>query len=156
MQKLLRRSAQAEKQAIRRNTKRSKLCKNAAQRQDFKKRMVAVRNANSAVEDAKRRRREDWELGPLAPQRDTPIKNDDGAYWGSMTLSRALSDFPKKQVDLACKWAGGSKYLCVKPGDRVAIMQGPDKGKIGTVRSIELDEGSCVLDGEHLRVSFKA
>lgn len=153
MQKLLKRTAQAEKQAARRIKKRNDLVKNSAQRQDFKKRMAAVRQANRSLAGARQRRREDWELGPLAPLRDTPLQDDNGAYWGTMALNRTMSELPDKQIQLACKWAGGKKYLCLKGGDRVAIMQGPDKGKIGTVRSISMEEGCVVLEGDHLQVS---
>lgn len=154
MQKLLRRTAQAEKQAARRKAKRNDSLKRATQNLDFRKRMGAVRDANLSLNAARLRRREDWELGPLAPQRDTPIRGQDGSYWGSLSLTRTMTELPDKQVALACKWAGGKKYLCIKPGDRVAIMQGPDKGKIGTVRSIEEKEGAAILEGDHLQVSW--
>lgn len=152
MQKLLRRTAQAEKQAARRKAKRNEPVKRASQNQDFKKRMMAVKNANQALNDARVRRREDWTMGPLAPQRDTPIRDAGGAYWGSMSLVRAMGSIPQKQRDLACKWAGGSRHLCLKVGDKVAIMQGPDKGKIGLVRTIVENEGSVILEGDHLQV----
>lgn len=152
MQKLLRRTAQAEKQAARRKAKRNDTLKRAAQNQEFRKRMGGVRDANLALNAARARRREDWEMGPLAPQRDTPIRSKDGSYWGSLSLGRSLGELSDKQLELACKWAGGKKYLCVKPGDKVAIMQGPDKGKIGTVKSIEEQDGSATLEGDHLQV----
>ncbi|KAF3765859.1 hypothetical protein M406DRAFT_257845 [Cryphonectria parasitica EP155] len=154
MQKLLKRTAQAEKQAARRIKKRNDLVNRAAQRQDFRKRMSAVRDANASLTEARQRRRDDWELGPLAPQRDTPVKGKTGAYWGSLSLTRTMSDLPDKQIELACKWAGGRKYLCIKAGDRVAIMQGPDKGKIGTIRTIVENEGTVMLDGEQLQQNY--
>lgn len=152
MQKLLRRTAQAEKQAARRRTKRSDALQRANQNLDFKKRMSAVRDANISLNEARRRRREDWELGPLAPQRDTPIEGRSGGYWGSLSLNRSMTNLPDKQIELACKWAGGRRYLCLKTGDRVAIMQGPDKGKIGSVRTIVESEASVILEGDHLQV----
>lgn len=153
MQKLIRRTAQAERQATRRITKKSDSFKHAEQQERFKKRMSAVRETNVALKLARQRRREDWEMGSLAPMRDTPIKGPDGAYWGSLPLSRALGQLPQKQIDLACKWAGGSKYLCLKPGDKLAIMEGPDKGQIGTLRSISLEEGAVILEAEELEVN---
>lgn len=153
VQKLLRRAAQAERQVARRKAKRNDAMKRATVNLDFRKRMGAVRDANKALSAARLRRREDWELGPLAPQRDTPIRNSDGSYWGSLSLTRTMGDLPHKQLSLACKWAGGQRYLCLKAGDRVAIMQGPDKGKIGTVRSIAQSDGCVVLDGDNLQVS---
>lgn len=152
MQKLLKRTAQAEKQAARRRNLRKQNMQSADQRMDFQKRMSAVREANAALRDARHRRREDWELGALAPQRDVPIKRDNGAYWGSLSLERTMSALPEKQLEQACKWAGGRELLCLKPGDRAAIMEGPDKGKIGTVRSVDEDDGTVLLEGEHLQV----
>lgn len=154
MQKLLKRTAQAEKQAARRIKKRNDLVKNNTQRKEFRNRMVAVRDVNQSLADARRRRREDWEMGAIRPQRDTPIKGTNSdAFWGSLSLQRQLGTLPEKQIELACKWAGGKKYLCLKAGDRVTVIQGPDKGKIGTIRSIQEEEASVSLEGEHLMVS---
>ncbi|CAN8103766.1 unnamed protein product [Discula destructiva] len=150
MQKLLKRTVQAEKQVARRKAKRNDIKARAEAQREFRKRMTSVTDANQALLAARRRRREDWELGPLAPRRDTPIKDVNGAYWGSMSLNRSTTELGERQRELACKWAGGFKYLCLKAGDRVAIMQGPDKGKIGTVRSILEDESMVVMDGDHL------
>ncbi|KAK7748037.1 hypothetical protein SLS53_001289 [Cytospora paraplurivora] len=155
MQKLLRRTAQAERQVIRRSTKKGKMAKNAEQRDDFNRRMSATKGSHKALKDAARRRREDWEMGPLAPQRDTPLRDSTDAYFGTLSLRRNLGDsFPEKQLDLACRWAGGRKTFCVKAGDRVAIMEGPDKGKIGTVKFLNEEQGTVALEGEHLQHNF--
>jgi large subunit ribosomal protein L24 len=155
MQKLLRRTAQAERQVLRRASKKGKMAQRAEQREDFKRRMAATQDSHRAVKEAARRRREDWEMGPLAPQRDTPLKDSTDAYFGTMGLRRNMGEnFPEKQRELACRWAGGRKTFCVKAGDRVAIMEGPDKGKIGTVKFISDEQGSVALEGEHLQVSL--
>lgn len=156
MQKLLKRTAQAEKQVARRKALRKNINKRAEEQQDFKKRMTAVTDANRALIAARRNRREDYELGPLAPRRDTPVRDANHAFWGSINLGRSMTELGWKQRNLACKWAGGVQHLCVKVGDRVAIMQGPDKGKIGTVRSIVETQGIFVLDGDHLQVRLKS
>lgn len=155
MQKLMRRTAQAERQVIRRSKKQGKMRKMALQRQDFKQRMAGTQEAHASLKDATRRRREDWEMGSLAPRRDTPLPDSSGAYWGSVSLSRNLADrIPEKQRDLACRWAGGRKTLCIKQGDRVAIMEGPDKGKISTIKYVQEEGAFVALEGEHLMVSF--
>lgn len=116
--------------------------------------MMAVREANESLADARRRRQEDWEMGAIRPQRDTSVKHTKSdAFWGSLSLQRQLGSLPEKQIELACKWAGGKKYLCLKAGDRVTITQGSDKGKIGTIRSIQEEEASVTLEGDHLMVS---
>ncbi|KUI57694.1 54S ribosomal protein L40, mitochondrial [Cytospora mali] len=131
------------------------MAQRAKQREDFKRRMSATQHSHRALKEAARRRREDWEMGPLAPQRDTPLKDSTDAYYGTIGLRRNMGeDFPEKQRELACRWAGGRKTFCVKPGDRVAIMEGPDKGKIGIVKFISEEQGNVSLEGEHLQHNF--
>ncbi|KAG8164259.1 hypothetical protein KVR01_006177 [Diaporthe batatas] len=155
MQKLMRRTAQAERQAIRRAKKGSKMLKMARQREDFKQRMGGTQETHASLRDAVRRRREDWEMGPLAPQRDTPLRDETGAYWGSISLRRNLADtLPEKQRDLACRWAGGRKTLCIKAGDRVAVMEGPDAGKISTIQYVQEEGGFVALEGDNLKQNF--
>lgn len=152
MQKLLKRTKQAERQVARRKDKRTAMRERLEAQSDFKARMSSLKDINRSVAAARLRRREDWELGPLAPRRDTPLKDENGAYWGSASLQQNMSEFGERQRELACKWAGGTRYLCLKAGDRVAIMQGADKGKIGVVRSIMEEEAMVVVDGDHLQV----
>ncbi|KAI3394286.1 hypothetical protein diail_2933 [Diaporthe ilicicola] len=155
MQKLLRRTAQAERQAIRRSKKQGRSIKLAGQRQEFNRRMTGVQDTHRSLKDAARRRREDWEMGSLAPQRDTPLRNSNGAYWGTVSMSRHLAEnIPEKQRDLACRWAGGRKTLCIKQGDRVAIMEGPDKGKISLVKWVGENGAFVALEAENLMQNF--
>lgn len=129
--------------------------KMARQREEFRQRMSGTQETHASLKDAVRRRREDWEMGPLAPQRDTPLRDETGAYWGSISLRRNLADnLPEKQRDLACRWAGGRKTLCIKAGDRVAIMDGPDKGKISTIQYVQEEGGFVALEGDNLKVSL--
>lgn len=156
MLKLLKRTLQVEQLAVRRKAKRAEIKARARLQDEFKNRMQSVVITNKSLVNARRRRREDWELGPLAPRRDTPIKDANGAYWGTSSLGEAMGSFGSRQRDLACRWAGGAKYLCLKAGDRAAIMQGPDKGKIGTIRTVNLDEAQVTLEAENLQVSSPA
>lgn len=152
MQKLLKRTAQAEKQVARRNAKRKKLADRAELRGEFRKRMQSFAIVNRMRVDARKKQREDWILGPLAPQRDTPVKNEFGTYFGAIPESVVMGTMGDKQLNLACKWAGGKDFLSIKAGDRVAIMEGPDKGQIAPIKSIEEDTGHVVLDGELMQV----
>lgn len=153
MEKLLKRTAQAERQAARRLARRSKIAERADLRSNFARRMQAYAAVNKSRRDARKMQREDWQLGPLAPQRDTPIKNPQGAYFGSASEEVAMHRFGDKQIDLACKWAGGTKFLCLKVGDRVAITEGPNKGKIAPIKTIEMDKGVVTLDDDLMQVS---
>lgn len=152
MQKLLKRTTTAERQVARRLTKRKQLVERAEERVEFRKRMQAYAIVNKMRIAARKNQREDWALGPLAPRRDTHIKNDLGAYWGSTPEQLIMSEYGERQIELACEWAGGKKYLCIKAGDRVAIMEGPDKGKIATIRSVIVEKGCVALDGELMQV----
>lgn len=152
MQKLLKRTAQAEKQVARRKALRKSIEKGVRERGVFNKRMAAVQDANRLLINARQRQRQDYEMGPLAPRRDTHIRDPSGTFWGTVSLARSNVELGEKQRELACKWAGGLQHLCIKPGDRVAIMEGPDKSKIGIVREIVLEDGTVSLEGAHLDV----
>lgn len=131
------------------------MMKMARQRQEFRQRMSGTQQTHASLKDAARRRREDWEMGALAPQRDTPLRDTNDSYWGSISLQRNLADtLPEKQRDLACRWAGGRKTLCIKAGDRVAIMDGPDKGKISTVKYVQEEGAFVALEAENLMQNF--
>lgn len=152
MQKLLKRTAQAERQVAKRQAKRKKLADRAELRRNFTRRMDSYATVNRMLISARQKQREDWALGPLAPQRDTAIKDEFGAYFGAIPEHLTMASFGDKQLALACKWAGGKKFLCLKPGDRVAIMEGSEKGKITIIRSIDMDNGSVMLDGDLFQV----
>lgn len=152
MQKLLKRSVQAEKQVARRNAKRKKYADRAELRDQFRRRMQAFSVVNKMRVDARQKQRQDWIMGPLAPQRDTPVVNEFGTYFGAVPEMLEMGTMGKKQINLACKWAGGKDFLCLKVGDRVAIMEGPDKGQIAPINSIEEDKGHVVLGGELMQV----
>lgn len=152
MQKLLKRTATAERQVARRAAKKQEHQKRAELRGDFKMRMRAYSIVNKMRVEARHKQREDWTLGHLAPQRDTPIPDEYGAYFGSTPSELRMAPFGDRQVNLACKWAGGKDLLCLKAGDRVAIMEGPDKGKIAPIKSIEIEMATVLLDGDEMQV----
>ncbi len=44
-----------------------------------------------------------------------------------------------------CKWAGGAYYLNLAEGDRVVLLDGPDKGRIGQVIEINHDTAEVTV-----------
>lgn len=152
MQKLLKRTATAERTVARRAAKQERHQKRSELRTDFNNRMRSYGIVNKIRIDARRKQREDWALGPLAPQRDTPIQDEYGGYFGATSVHLQMAPFGERQINLACKWAGGKGFLCLKPGDRVAIMEGPDKGKIAPVRAIDMDKATVQLGGDDMNV----
>ncbi|KKA21506.1 KOW motif domain protein [Rasamsonia emersonii CBS 393.64] len=126
MQKVIRRTALARNQAQR----KAKIAAKKEQREDFKEslrqRFAQERLRLDAEREERLRRREDWLRGPLAPKRDSGAI---ASYYGALT-PQALQP-PKVPAHLR------RKYINIAPGDRVCIMKGKDKGKIGDVIKVD-------------------
>lgn len=151
MQKLAKRAAQAQRQASRRTRLQmeqenvdTKLRSRLALRS-------AVEEVRQNLKDARKARKEDWELGPLAPKRDLGF-NDYGAFkenvrqdWSNYGLHQPNP----KVIEQRCAWAGGVKQLNLAPGDRVVIQDGPDKGKIDRIKSVQPQSGTVTLEHRH-------
>lgn len=96
-------------------------------RQEIRKSVLAERTA----------RREDWIMGPLAPQRDVGNMKD---TYG--TISR-------RELRGVEKLEGTWKDWCIKEGDRVVVVGAKqrDRGKIGTVTDVNEKSEDCIVDG---------
>lgn len=151
MQKLAKRVAQAQRQAGRRLQKQAE-----SETKNYKLRnRQALRGAVMEVREnllqARRARKEDWELGPLAPKRDLGFNGygmfSEGARsdWSNYGLFTPRPEVLKKR----CEWAGGAKMFCLEVQDRVVILDGPDRGKIDRIRSINLGSGHVTLETHH-------
>lgn len=78
-------------------------------------------------------------MGPIAPRRDVGEAN--GAY-GALDLQRAqLPPVPKK---------ARKRYVEFAEKDRAVVIRGPEKGKIGTVREVNVETQSVQLNGINL------
>ncbi|KAH6983229.1 hypothetical protein BKA56DRAFT_671937 [Ilyonectria sp. MPI-CAGE-AT-0026] len=155
MQKLAKRVAQAQRQAGRRAQKQAQ-----SEHQGYKLRnRQALRGAVTEVRenllDARRARAEDWEMGPIAPKRDLGF-NGYGMFaesvrtdWSNYGLYSPRPEVVQKR----CAWAGGPKMLNLEVQDRVVILDGPDKGKIDRIRSINLQSGHVTLETHHRAIS---
>jgi large subunit ribosomal protein L24 len=87
-------------------------------------------------------RREDWDMGKLAPKRDVGLVADS---YGAIDMRYAQGvDLPEHKRP---------KVTDVREGDRVVILEGVDQGKIGTVKEVRKSKGDVVVDGLNL-VSF--
>jgi large subunit ribosomal protein L24 len=157
MDKLARRVRMAERQVARRLKKEAKteyLWTTKMERMRTTKELG--RDASKSIKQAIVARREDWELGPLAPRRDVPrveLNAADNA-WGTIGVTRALMSLKlnERQLEARCAWAGGSKYLCLMPGDRVVVVEGTMKGKIDKVAEINIEEGVVQLADAKVRL----
>jgi len=152
MDKILRRVRMAERQVIRR---RKKLATsefiNEVKLRAIKDTKALHEDAARAIARARQARREDWEMGPIAPRREVPRVSDgtfvDPVEWGTVMPARAFSNVPlsPQAVEQRCAWAGGSEFLCLAEGDRVVITEGPMKGRLDKIARIELDTGMVRL-----------
>lgn len=145
MDKLIKRTTKAERQVARR-------MREAAKKNHRRQLGARLRSAKAAMADlsqnvynARRMRHEAWELGPMAPRRT--IENGYGIAAEPARTGRQTADFIMRpfEVEARCEWAGGSKHLNLAEGDRVVILEGPDKGNIDTISSISRSSGTVEL-----------
>lgn len=138
MDKLVRRTVLAKGQAIRRakiRTQRKQLEDRLLSRLHKKDRQDAK---YKMLEKARVAKREDWELGPLAPRRD--VGEDQETYGTLPAELMRCRDVPEK---LRMRW----KFAL---GDRVVLLEGRDKGKIGEIVEINHETETIVVQGLNL------
>lgn len=148
MDKVIKRAAMAQRQASRRTLRRKKEAMHVERLGVQQEAKTAAAELKKNVKDARRARKEDWELGPLAPKRDLGLYNNYGAIKERFRYNwnQSMEKFTSPAVvEERCRWAGGPNQLNLAVGDRVAIMDGPDKGKIDRIKSIHKETGSVML-----------
>jgi large subunit ribosomal protein L24 len=147
MQKLAKRAAQAQRQAVRRAARIAEETRKTEQNRARRYLKEANAEIRSNIHEARRARKEDWELGPLAPKRDLGFNGYGEISTGRRDWSQG-GQF-KINPELAakrCAWAGGVKQFCLAPGDRVVIMDGQEKGKIDRIKSVQPEDGLVLLE----------
>ena len=96
------------------------------------------------IKKARQARREDWELGPLAPKRDVGNQKE---TWGTINSLRSKGPVLAKKERWEQRLFVGGKHPTIVVNDRVAIMEGRDKGKIGTIVEMDFSRGECKVEG---------
>lgn len=154
MEKVAKRAAQAQKQAL----KRAKLQAYRQGNEQRARNRGLIKSATAEIkqnkQDAKAARREDWELGPLAPKRDLGF-NHYGTFKEHPRMDYSLEGSLRVRSEVLakrCAWAGTPKQLNIVAGDRVVILQGHDKGKIDRIKSVNAADGTVKLE-EYNKVS---
>lgn len=128
MQKAIQRTAMAKRQAARKAQKVTEMDK-AFDKRAARKELQQIKTAtNRSIVDAKMRRREDWLLGPLAPRRDVGEWREKFA-----TIDTRRTQLPDADPDLKKQLSPFAET------DRVVILKGRDKGKIGEIREVDED-----------------
>lgn len=132
MQKVLRRSLLSRNQSLRRQRKDAKKALQETRVEIWRNQYMLNQDLNQEVVSERRHRREDFALGPLAPRRD--VGN-----------GRATFGTRQPQHTNATKVEAPKRvpYINFAEGDRVAIVRGREKGKIGKV--LDVDEESETL-----------
>lgn len=142
MQKVIRRTILAEKQAARRLAKKKDIA-HREKRKSTREQVTFYKNDQSKeIKEAKKAQWEDYALGPLAPKRDAGLAKDTyGTIDGQRLKGPNLEGGKRRE---ATKQVGG-KYLNIVTGDRVVLLEGRDKGKIGVIASTNPRAGECTV-----------
>ena len=136
MQKVLRRSILARNQALRRQRRSEKQALEQTRHEIYQQKSIQDRDLVAEIRNERRHRREDWSLGPLAPKRDVG-QNRDAFGTRSVQHSQAVQvEKPKR-----------AKYLNFASGDRVCVVRGREKGKIGRVENLDEESQTLVVEG---------
>ncbi|KAK9778817.1 putative KOW motif-containing protein [Seiridium cardinale] len=146
MQKILKRVATAERVAAKRKAARDRQAWNKERFEEQDE--VTYQRAQMAADigRAKRAIKDDWHLGPNAPNINV---GENGSTHGAISEARYQMSITLKdyQKEARCAWLGGSKNLNLVEGDRVVLLEGPDKGKIGKVTSVQKDKMEVIVEG---------
>lgn len=139
MQKVIQRTAMAKRQAARKAQQIKEADKAFDRRAAWKELKRQQTTINKSKVTARVYRREDYLLGPLAPRRDVGEWRE---KWG--TIDSSLINLPDAHPD---------KKATLVPfgeGDRVVILKGREKGKIGKVRDIDQDAHAVRIENMNL------
>ncbi|CCU78241.1 unnamed protein product [Blumeria hordei] len=147
LQKILRRSTMAKNQVARRLAKQKAKEERDQRKSDREGAFHHYRLHKDLVSKERLARREDWELAGLAPKRDVGNQKETyGAVDGQLIQGPKLT---KEQSEERMKDFGG-RFLSLSIGDRVVLLEGRDKGKIGKVIKIDRDRAECTVEGLNL------
>lgn len=141
----------AERQAVRKTLrKRAKDVEGRAKKtEQTREKARTMTQIKGDLQAARVARRQDWEMGPLAPRRDIPkLSEASNTYYGSVAMERATvkGRLSKEELEARTAWAGGSKFLNLAIGDRVVVIEGPWKGRIAPIKKIVRDSAQVQLD----------
>jgi large subunit ribosomal protein L24 len=140
MYKVLARSASARKQAARKLVKVEKEKAAKELREALRDRTTFEASRRKVLKDAKQMAEEDWKLGLLAPRRDVGrVANTFGSLdQMDSTPPPALPQYRRWQAAMGKReasgkgWFGNQFYV----NDRVVVIEGREKGKIGVISEV--------------------
>lgn len=137
MQKVLRRTALAKRQAARKAANRAGMEKTDQRRLRMNNDSITGATIQADIKAERLARREDWFMGPLAPRRDVGENKD---LYGTVSTRRLQGGDVAEEK---------KKDWCLEVNDRVVVVAGGhrDRGKIGQVREIREKAQEAVVTG---------
>lgn len=146
MQKIIRRTAFAEAQAARRLS-RKKEKQEALVRKGHREHFRHVKASHvNDIKTARLARREDWELGPIAPRRDVGLSKETYGTINNLRIQGpVLTLAERKELN-----PNSGRYANIVAGDRVVLLEGRDKGKISKIASVDGPRQECTVEGLNL------
>lgn len=152
MQALLKRTQMAERQAARRLMKRKEKTTRMEGRERRRQEQFVRNQELSDVKAAQIARREDYELGPLAPKRDVgKAKDTYGTIHTNRMRGQELTPKQRKEIN-----PEGWKHSNIVVNDRVVLMDGHDKGKIGKVIELDTKRQEVTVEGLNMVSTSRA
>ncbi|KAH0536084.1 hypothetical protein FGG08_007011 [Glutinoglossum americanum] len=136
MQKVIRRTALAKAQHARKAQRRSERLAWEARKAKLGEDRERSRLVYKDIKQARITRREDWELGPLAPLRNVGSAKE---TYGAMEVKRIRPTEVLQDERI--------KFWNIVEDDRVVVLEGRDKGKIGAVKSLEKKSNTVTVEG---------
>ncbi|KIW05332.1 uncharacterized protein PV09_03851 [Verruconis gallopava] len=126
--------------------RRQELADKKKEKDDDKKKISAAGIYMAAIKqpakDAMKAMKEDWELGPLAPRRDV---GEMAGRLGTVDMGlHHLHPLSKRQKEEVKKAMGDNEF---RVHDRVVVLTGRDRGKIGQILEIDEENLSATIDG---------
>ena len=135
MQKVLRRNVLARNQALGRQRREAEEKLKNEKRKIRQTRFELDRLERSNVKAERTNRREDWILGPLAPNRTA---GKDGGGYGMLSLQMLHAPIVVKQER--------AELLNFAANDRAVVITGREKGKIGRIRIVDAERQTVTLE----------
>lgn len=153
MQKVIRRTVLAEKQAARKLTRLKESATRKRLKDNRNQASHSRKEETTQIKQARFARREDWELGPLAPRRDV---GDSKNTYGTISSYRVRGPVLRTDELKEKLKPFGGRYLNLAAGDRAVILEGSDKGKIGKILSIDTKRAECTIQGLNMvKIPFR-
>ncbi|WEW55429.1 hypothetical protein PRK78_000860 [Emydomyces testavorans] len=139
MQKVIRRTVLASNQAQRKAWIEAAKDRHEQIMSIFRERVALQRSLLDEAAEERRNRRDDWMRGPLAPRRDV---GDRHGLYGTISSNRLR--MPKVLEERR------TRYITIAPGDRVCLVRGRDRGRIGKVINVDSESETVTIEGVNI------